>query len=218
MDQKKSDVVKIEEGQIEIPLERVRILIDVIYASAMTIMVLSIDLPDPGLEWTDKAIMQFLAKQADSFWLFLTTLVLIAVYWLKHLEHFAYLKSTCLTHLWLQLIYIGFLVTLPFTHNFDANFPGHIAVQIVYSLNIFFIGAFSCFSWIYATKKHRLVDPNLDFKTIKKIRDEALVEPVVSLVAIAAAFMSADLYRSAFILIPIIFVIQKKWGPRKNNI
>jgi len=218
MDQNKSEVVKIEKGQIKIPLERVQILIDVIYAGAMTIMVLSIDLPDPGLEWTDKAIMQFLAKQADSFWLFLTTLVLIAVYWLKHLEHFVYLKSTCLAHLWLQLFYIGFLVILPFTHNFDAHFPDHIAVQIIYGFNIFFIGAFSYFSWIYATKKHRLVDPNLDFKTIKQIRGEALVEPVVSLVAIAAAFINADLYRSAFILIPIIFVIQKKWNTRKNNI
>lgn len=46
-------VSKTQEGRIEIPLARVQILIDVIFASAMTIMVLAFELPDPGLEWTD---------------------------------------------------------------------------------------------------------------------------------------------------------------------
>lgn len=62
-----------------------------------------------------------------------------------------------------------------------------------------------------------LIDPNLDSTLIKEIRGEALVEPVVAVAAIAAAFISAELHRSIFILIPLIFVIQKKWKTRKSK-
>lgn len=217
MDSKEKKFSKVQEGQIEIPLARVQILIDVIFASAMTLMVLSFKMPDTGREWTNKEIFAYLQGQLKFFAIFLVTLAVIAVYWLKHLEHFSFLKSTSQLHLWLQLFYIGFLVLLPFTNNFTIHFPDNRASQFLYCGNMFFIGFFSVLSWNYATKNHRLVDPRLDKNIIKTLRDEALVEPAIALLALPAAFVSAELSRGVLLLIPAIFVIQKKWEARKRK-
>jgi len=195
---------------VEVPLTRVQILADVIFAGSMTIMVLGIDIPDPSSVTSDGELAAFLGDQARAFGVYAITFILIAVYWLKHLEHFSYLRRTDFKYLWLQLFYLMFLVALPFTSHFPMLFPGSVAAHVFYSSNIFCMGVFSYFSWRYATNQRRLVDSTLDAGLVRNVGHEAMMEPAIAIAAIGAAFVSTVAAEALFLVIPLAFAYQKR--------
>ena len=195
---------------VEVPLTRVQILADVIFAGSMTIMVLGIDLPDPQSVTSDRAIAEFFGDQLRRFGVFALTFILVGVYWLKHLEHFSYLHRTDFRHLWLQLLYLMLLVAIPFTGQFPMLFPESVAAHVFYSANIFGMGAFSYFSWRYATNQRRLVATDLSDDVVRNVGQEALMEPSIALAAILAAFVSTVAAEALFLVVPLAFAWQKR--------
>ena len=75
---------------------------------------------------------------------------------------------------------------------------------------MFLVGLFSLLSWIYATRNHRLTEPNLKPSTIRHLRNEAMVEPAIALVSIGAAWLSPTLWEITLMSIPVAFFAQKK--------
>lgn len=73
----------------------------------------------------------------------------------------------------------------------------------------------SFLTWRYATRGHRLVDPDLDEQRIAHVGHEALVEPAVALLSIPIALLSAAVGEATFLLIPVIFAVQKRRQKRR---
>ena len=69
--------------------KRLRFLADIIFASAMTIMIINIEIPEFGHITDTKELAVFLGKQLTSMWYYFISFVVIAVYLIKHLEHFS---------------------------------------------------------------------------------------------------------------------------------
>lgn len=109
-------------------LGRVKVLADIIFASAMTIMVLTIDLPDPDVVRTDQEIGRFVLDQLATFAIYAITFLLVAVYWMKHLEHFSYYRQTAPGFLWLQVFFLMFLAALPFANVMNSLYSTSFAV------------------------------------------------------------------------------------------
>jgi uncharacterized membrane protein len=65
-------------------LGRLLTLSDGIFAIAMTLLALSLAVPDLGGHPTDAALRHALAKNGDSYWSFLLTFYVIAGYWTRH--------------------------------------------------------------------------------------------------------------------------------------
>lgn len=65
-------------------------------------------------------------------------------------------------------------------------------------------------AWHYASKNHRLIKTETDRLLINEIRSSNFAEPIVALVAVIAALFLPSLFNLTFILIPILFIIQKK--------
>ena len=139
------------------------------------------------------------------------------MYWLKHVEHFSYYRRTDQKHLWLQLVFLMFLVLIPFTNSFSSAFPDNTATQVLYSANMIGVGLASFFAWTYATRNHHLVDDDLDADLIHSLRIQALSEPLVACIAIAAAFVAPQLWEMTFLLVPLLFALRKKVWRRRSK-
>ena len=198
----------------DIPLARVQLLSDIIFASAMTIMVFSFKVPDISIKFSYREVTELFLDQLPEFQIYLVSFVLIAIYWLKHLEHFSYYEKTNQPHLWFQLFFLAFVVCIPFYTRFQMAYPDNFAVQAFYCLNMFLVGLFSFLGWKYGTYKHRLINPSVPTGTIKRITEESLVEPCVALLAIIVDLFDPTYSDTTFLLVPVIFVLLKKF--RKN--
>lgn len=197
-----------------LPLHRVQILADLIFASAMTIMVLNFELPDPDTIAAEEKLLDYFRDQRLILMNYMVSFLLIVVYWMKHLEHFSYLQGTTLGHIWLQVFLLMFLMVLPLSNTLYGAFSDRPGVQIAYCANVLMVGLFSHLSWRYATKDHRLVDKDLNPRLIADLRGESMVEPTAALLAIGAVFVSPFLVDSIFLLVPIIYGLQKKFKKR----
>ena len=200
----------------DIPLARVQLLSDFIFASAMTIMVLNFDMPSDFDISSEDDLLKYFAEQREALLTYAISFLLVFIYWMKHLEHFSYITKTSSGHVWLQAFFLMSLMIVPVTNTVYSTFPDHPRAGTAYCVTVIMVGLFSYLSWRYATKEHRLVDPDMDQALINDLRHETLVEPIAASIAILAIwFVTPALIEPIFLALPVLYAVRKKLRSRR---
>jgi uncharacterized membrane protein len=191
--------------------ERLRFLADIIFATAMTILILNIEIPEFGHITDTKELAVFLLKQLNSMWVFFIAFVVIGVYWIKHLEHFSAILIVNQTFIWFQLLFLASIMLIPFWNTYIEQFPENVAIRVLLSINMVLVGLFSYLSLNYAANpKHRLLHDTVSDKTISEAKRQILAEPIIAIVAAGLAYINPVWWDVAFILVPLAFMARKK--------
>jgi uncharacterized membrane protein len=191
--------------------KRLRFLADIIFATAMTLMILNIEIPEFGHITDTAELGTFLLKQLNSMWYFFISFIIIAIYWMKHLEHFSAIPIINSTFIWFQLLFLGFIMLIPFWNTYIEHFPDNVAIRVFLSANMILVGVFSFLSLNYAGKpKHRLLHSDVSDEMLKTAKVQILTEPAIALLAAGLAFINIIFWDLAFILIPVAFMARKK--------
>lgn len=190
---------------------RLRFMADIIFASAMTIMILNIEIPEFGHITDTVQLGSFLLKQLSSMWVFFIAFMVIAVYWMKHLEHFSAIPIVNQGFIWLQLLFLSFIMLIPFWNTYIELFPENVAIRVFLSINMILVGLFSFLSLNYAASpKNRLLHTDVSKKTITEVKKQILTEPIIATIAAGLAFINVLYWDLAFILVPLAFFARKK--------
>jgi len=198
------------EDIVTMPINRLAILSDIIFALAMTSMLFAIDLPTAEDVSNTEELLLYLENRPPGTVIFLLSFLLVAVYWFKHLERFKYYKKTNTTHQWIEIGFLAFLMLVPLMNTWTMVLPGNPIPLTSYSLMMFLVGFFAFLSWNYATKKKELVSEDLSSDVIRNIKHESLVEPIIALVSIGMAWIKPVLWDITLFMIPVFFILQKR--------
>ena len=198
-------------------IQRLARLSDLIFAVAMTLMALTFETL-PLKDMTSQEVLKLLQEQLPSFAVYALTFIIISFYWITHLHQFKHYKQTDTIHIWLTLLSLLFVVSMPYANELSNFYDSVFVVQVFYSLVAAGIGIFSTAAWIYATQDRRLVDKSLEAEKIRQIRQESYVEPLVSLLAIFGAMIHPWGWAATFLLIPVVAFIQSKVSERSKSI
>ncbi|NEO84425.1 MAG: DUF1211 domain-containing protein [Spirulina sp. SIO3F2] len=190
-------------------IQRLARLSDLIFAVAMTVMALTFETIPPE-DLSAQQVTDLLQAQLPSLGTYALTFIVIAFYWTSHLHQFKHYQRTDTVHLWLTLLSLLFVVLLPYANALSNGYDTVFAVQVFYSLVAAGVGVFSTAAWMYATQNRRLVSEDLEDLTIRGVRQESYVEPLVSVLAIAGALIHPWGWAATFLLIPVILVVQSK--------
>ncbi len=191
--------------------KRLRFLADIIFATAMTVMILNIEIPEFGHITDTKELAAFLLKQLTGMWFFFISFVVIAVYWMKHLEHFSAILIVNQSFIWFQLLFLFSVMLIPFWNTYIEHFPNNVAIRVFLSANMVLVGVFSFLSLNYAGKpKHRLLHSDVSDKLLREAKLQILAEPAIAILAAGLAFIDVIYWDVAFILVPLLFVARKK--------
>ena len=190
---------------------RLRFLADIIFVTAMTIMILNVDIPEFGHITDAKQLTTFLLKQLNKMWVFFIVFMVISVYWMKHLEHFSVIRIVNQTFIWFQLLFLMSIMLIPFWNTYIEQFPDNIAIKILLSINMVLVGLFSFLSMNYAANpKHRLLLENVTNDEVREAKRQILTEPAIAILAAGLVFIDPILWDIAFILVPLLFMARKK--------
>jgi uncharacterized membrane protein len=187
----------------ELPLARIQLLSDIIYAMAMIFLIFNIPLPGPEVTESYTAALFYFQDVLPEMAAGIITFVLIAVYWMKNVEHFLYYDMMTVPFAWLHILHLAFVATLPMTNKMTIVLDEIPGALVLYSINICLVGVFSFFAFRYAVKK-KLTIPGVEEKEIRKVMSQTLIEPVVAIIAIPAALFSPLAWDAVFIAIPLI--------------
>ena len=191
--------------------KRLRFLADIIFATAMTVMLLNIEIPEFGHITETKELAVFLINQLNSMWVFFIAFVVIAVYWIKHLEHFGATRIVNQTFIWFQLLFLSSIMIIPFWNSYIEQFPENIAIRVLLSINMVLVGVFSYLSLNYAANpKHRLLHDSVTDSMVNEAKRQILAEPIIAILAAGLAYIDTLYWDLAFILVPVFFIARKK--------
>ncbi len=186
------------------PVARINTLTDCIFAVAMMLMIFTFNFPAEDITFSAADIEKFLLNQAKPVFYFLCTFMFLGFYWLTNNRLTRYVRRADTVYLFLSLINIMFIVLVPYPNALIMRFPEAWQIQALYSLILALIGFSSVLIWRYCTSDRRLVDPDLDQKTVDELMIECLVEPTLALFSIGAAFISRNLWALTLLMVPIV--------------
>ena len=212
----------------EFQLERMILFSDAVFAIAITLLVLEIKVPDKNLlpEITDKEILKALGHLIPKFMGFIISFMLIGLYWTIHHRMFGFVTSYNRKLLVLNLVFLFFIVLMPFSTGFYSEFSGRELVEkqlkiplTFYVLNFSLAGIINYFMWRYiGNAKNKLANPPIDPVLLKFAKLRSLLVPVIFLLMIPIAWLTNVLFAVYIpLFIPLVLKILRRRMARKNT-
>jgi uncharacterized membrane protein len=122
---------KREEHEVE--FSRIVAFSDGVFSIAITLLVLNLTI-DPGIPRDELA--QKLWDQHEALLAYAISFAVIARFWLVHHSFFSEVKAFDSRLIALNMLYLGFLVLIPFSSQVLGDYGGQLPAVVVYSANL----------------------------------------------------------------------------------
>jgi uncharacterized membrane protein len=171
---------------------------------SITITLLVLELHVPSVEPAELPVA--LLHTWDQWLGYIISVVVIGIYWVGQHNMFFHIKRHDRVHLWLNILFLGLVATMPFWTNLLRTYPGELVAVIMYAGTLALIGFTLDTIWRYASTDRRLVDPNIDPQLVAFVHRRVLLAPVIYLISIALSFISPYLAEALFAVVAILYI------------
>ena len=209
----------LQDERKQFQLERLILFSDAVFAIAITLLVIEIRVPTIENS-TDAArdIKSALGHMLPEFFGFILSFAVIGQFWTNHHKLFGYVKNYNSGLLWMNLLFLFWVVLVPFTSGLNSRYGNVNFVWMVYCLNLFCISISLIFLFVYVGNAKRKLSDLVNNKILLKFS-------IIRSILVASIFLAAALftipnsnffsYLSRFILflIPVVISITN----RKQN-
>jgi uncharacterized membrane protein len=145
----------------EFQLERLILFTDAVFAIAITLLAIEIKIPEFEGRPTDAEVWKRIIWLTPKFVGFLVGFAVIAIYWTAHHRIFRFVRSYDQKLLWLNILFLLFIVLMPFSSGLFSSYPTVKAPFTIYALNIIFTALAQISVTRYLLNPaHRLVHPS----------------------------------------------------------
>jgi uncharacterized membrane protein len=122
---------KREEHEVE--FSRIVAFSDGVFSIAITLLVLELKLPQ---DLADNEIWSALGDQREQFLAYAISFAVIARFWLVHHSFFSEVKAFDSRLIGLNMLYLAFVVLIPFSSQVLGEYGGTLPAVVVYSANL----------------------------------------------------------------------------------
>lgn len=185
-----------EHNRKEISYERVLFFSDAVVAIAITLLALDLKIKipeDQHLSFT------YLFEPWHKYAAFILSFINIAGLWRTHHDFFTYIKKMNGLMLFLNISWLFFIITLPFSTSVMSEHFGDVPAVFLYSLNVLLLSVLQNFIWDYADTKTDFIDRGmLTTRDQKNFRWMLNLDMLNGVVAVAVSFFMP---KTAFFLL-----------------
>ena len=195
-----------------IKVEHVISFSDAVFAFAITLMALAIDIPDLPLDLSQSELIQRLYDFYPQFEDYIISFAVIAIFWISYHQVFNHIKGSHLSIVYLNLLFLLLITLLSLTTSFVINYASYQIPYIIYCIVVIMTSSLLVAIWWYATRGHRLVDKNMNPLFIKGTFFVLLSIPITFSISIVISFFDLDLAQYFWLaIIPINVLIRYKY-------
>jgi len=188
-------IAAVKRDRSQFSMRRLEGLTDGIYAIAMTLLVLSLPLPELGHRSTESDISSHLVEYFHLFGTYALSFILLGNFWVIQQKIFKYIKSTGLPHLWANLGGLLVVCLIPFSSSLMGYHNHTVTANLVFHLNIFLISLFFLLQCRVLLVIPETIADGFDEYAIRRIIRINTILPLVSLAgaAIILVYIAAPL-------------------------
>lgn len=195
-----------EDGGFWLTTSRIQSLTDGVFAISMTLLILSLSLPD-ATEENGANLHILLFGQADKFANYFVSFLVLAVFWIIHHQQFQHIKRTDSRHIWINVAILMFVALVPFSTDLVGDYSGTTIAQMFFAGNLLVLGMLFLGNWVYATRGRQLVENDMSETVVVQGIRRNLVTPAISLVVIGLSVVIPEWSLWLYVSIPIILAL-----------
>ncbi len=195
---------RIEGGR---ELDRIVFFSDAVFAIAITLLVLNIEVPDIPPDLVSEELPGQLLGLWPKLLSYVLSFLVILMFWTAHHSIFRPIKSYDRGLIWLNSLFLMFIAFLPFPSALLGEYRDQQLVVAIYAGSFAVTRLLLTAVWWYATSGHRLVDDGLDLSTIRAWRVRGLAIPLVFLISIVVSFFSVEAAMYSWLLLFVVDVV-----------
>lgn len=181
---------------------------DGVFAISITILVLNLKLPELAkTAHLNHDLWRAIIDQWPKFLSYMISFGIVGLYWVGHHLMFHYIKHTDRMFLFLNNVYLMVIAFMPFPAALLGQYGSSRVAVIIYASTLIVAGLLYSNLWRYATKQHRLVDPNLSDRLIHLVKKIITAAPVIYVLAIALSFWNPRVSLIFFIVTPLLYIV-----------
>lgn len=183
--------------------ERLNALSDGVFAIAITLLVLELRVPET---LPHGGVITALVEMAPKFGGHVLSFVVLGMYWVGHHNMFRHIPRHDRTLQWLNIFYLMFIGAMPFFAGLLVQHSEDTFSLVAYSANLAMVGLSQDAIWWYASRKRRLVDPNIYSDLVAFVHRRILLAPALYLIAIGLALVSHIGAIMLVIAVPLAYI------------
>jgi uncharacterized membrane protein len=197
---------------------RLEALSDGIFATVMTVLVLSLSVPlitpQPPPSELAADVTTEVMNLAPNILSYVLSFLLLAIMWVSHHNIFHYLRRVDRPLIWLNIIFLLSVGFVPFSTALLGRYPLLQLPIVIYGANVLGI-AFSMLGFLgYAAKNRLLVAEGHDEVLVGRIMGRWRIGTVIYGAAILLSFISTSISLAIYVFVLVFLVLQSALGYR----
>lgn len=196
-----------EDSSIEtIGKSRLEALSDGIFAFAMTLLVLSLAVPNIPEQEAPYTLPGELAKMYPEFLLFIIAFFILAGFWMSHHHLFERVRYVDKVLVRVNIFLLFFIVFIPFTTSLSGDYPNVLEAVLFFHVNLLVASLMLTGIGWYIRRHAKTLVPDMDaLESSGPLR--SIVVTGVILLAIVISFFNTHASMWCYALIPILLFI-----------
>ena len=183
---------------------RIEAFSDGVFAIAITLLTLELKLPPIPANQVPADLPQVVLRLWPEFFSFVTSFLVIGLFWVAHHRLFRHIVCSDFTLLWLNLLFLMCIAFLPFPTELMAEHGQHQFSIVFYASSMAVTGLVLAALWFYAVRDHRLVAADIDPILVRHYSQHALLLPLAFLVSIGLSLLVAPIAANLFWLLIVV--------------
>jgi uncharacterized membrane protein len=188
--------------------DRLKAFVDGVMAIVITILVLTIEVPEADLgagQW--RHLLSELEQQLQPY---VGSFGLLAAYWVQHAVILHYAPYCDRRFIWLNILLLLPLTLMPFLTELRVDYPTDAVPAALYGLCQILSGLLLLAIWRYATGPHGFRTSNLDRSVVRSMSIRISLGPLLCLAGATVSLVSPHVGTLFFMMVPLLYVSQRR--------
>lgn len=199
-------------------LHRLEGLTDGIYAIAMTLLVLSLPLPQVDGTSVDNDILTHLGRHGDLFGSYALSFMLLGSFWVVQLKMFKYVKFSCVPHIWVNLVGLLVVCLIPFSSSMMGYHNHTFTANLLFHLNILLISLLFIMQGAVILRYPSIVAEGHDEASVRRVIRINMVLPLVSIAGILVSLFTPDWSTAVYLAVPFLVNRLRSRTPGRSDL
>lgn len=188
---------------------RVENLTDAIFAIALTLLVLGVEVPQETENTLSAAGLLF--QLVPDFFHYILAFIVLAILWVFHHQQFHHIQHIDRRMVWLNIATLMFITMVPFSSSYADTFYDQQIASIFFSTNLLVIGVLIWLQWQHASVNHHLISIHVSDDEILFEKRKNMLIPILGIIAIGLSLIGVIWAAGIFYTLPVILFFLDRW-------
>ena len=195
----------------KIKIEHIVTFSDAVFAFALTLMALTIDIPDLELSLTEQQLTKKLYEMIPQLESYILSFFIIALFWISYHQVFNHIRKSYISIVYLNLIFLLLITILSISTSLVISFYEYQISYLIYYTVVITTSGIVLLIWWYALQI-KAISENTHPLYKKGMLVQLGMIPIIFSLALLTSFISLDISRYFWlIIIPVYILIRQKY-------